>query len=75
MYVTADFGNAPPAEAKKPKKVEEKAVEYTGVQFAQAWECKQGIQGMHTYNIILISGMLETVKAAVSVVSARVVII
>ena len=73
MYVTADFGNAPPAEAKKPKKVE--AVEYTEIQFAQAWECKQGIQGMHTYNILLISGMLETVKAAVSVVFARVVII
>ena len=70
-YVTADFNNAPPAEAETPSNVE--AVEYTGAQFAQAWGCKQSVQGTHTYT--LIAGMLKMVKAAKSVVSAKVVII
>ena len=33
-YMTADFNNTPPAEAETPRN--EDAVEYTGVQFAQA---------------------------------------
>ena len=57
-YVTADFNNTPPAEAETPRN--ENAVEYTGVQFAQAWGCKQGVQGTHTYT--LIAGMLKIVK-------------
>ena len=50
MYVTADFNNTPPAEAETPRNVE--AVEYTGVQFVQAWGCKQSVQGTHTYTLI-----------------------
>ena len=47
VYVTADFSNAPPAEPKKLEK--EKAVEYTGVQFAHPWGHKVCVQGIHTF--------------------------